>query len=314
MLARLQQFTTLSLVALAVAWAAYFAHRRQTFVALVGALLIVFAYAFVLGAETLLLRRVNRSDPAPSADAPTLLKAWGSEVIIAARVFCWYQPFRSLSVPDELSSTREDAAGIVFVHGFACNRGIWLPWLRRLRALDIPFVAVDLEPVFAGIDSYVAIVDAGVSRLHASTGRRPIIVAHSMGGLAVRAWLAAHDAESRVEQVITIGTPHHGTVLARLAMAANATQMRRKSDWLAELARREPETRVAAFICYYSHCDNVVMPASSATLPGADNRHLPGVGHVSMTSDERILKDILVRVGAASREFTGTPHGGGSIA
>ena len=34
--------------------------------------------------------------------------------------------------------------------------------------------------------------------------------------------------------------------------------------------------------CFYSHCDNIVFPPVTATLQGADNRHLPGVAHVQM--------------------------------
>ncbi len=295
MLARLQQFTTLSLLALALAWAAYFLRREQILLAVGGALLIIFGYAFVLASEFTLLRWVNRKDPAPLANLGTLLNAWRGEVVSAARVFFWRQPFRSHSITDRLSDARMGTAGIVFVHGFVCNRGIWNPWLRRLHEVGIPFTAVNLEPVFAGIDSYVATIDAAVRRVEAVTGCHPIVVAHSMGGLAVRAWLAAERTDTRSPQVITIGTPHRGTVLARFALAANARQMRRQSAWLHALEKRERKGSFAYFTCYYSHCDNVVMPASTATLPGADNRHLPGVAHVQMANDERIFQDVLDR-------------------
>ena len=78
---------------------------------------------------------------------------------------------------------------MLFVHGFFCNRGLWNPWMRRLRAAGIPFVAVNLEPVFGSIDSYASIVEAAVRSLEQATGGAPVIVAHSMGGLAVRSWL-----------------------------------------------------------------------------------------------------------------------------
>ena len=69
MLARLQQFTTLSLLALAAVWAAVFVQRSQLLLAAVGAVSIAFAYALVLAAEFILLRLVNADDPAPVADA-----------------------------------------------------------------------------------------------------------------------------------------------------------------------------------------------------------------------------------------------------
>jgi triacylglycerol lipase len=40
--------------------------------------------------------------------------------------------------------------------------------------------------------------------------------------------------------------------------------------------------RASRFTCFYSHCDNIVFPPATATLPGADNRHIAGVPHVHM--------------------------------
>ena len=37
---------------------------------------------------------------------------------------------------------------VVLVHGFVCNRGFWLPWLRALRDRGLAYATVNLEPVF----------------------------------------------------------------------------------------------------------------------------------------------------------------------
>lgn len=301
MLARLQQTTTFALIGIALAWAIVHASRGAVWVGIAGAMFIVFSYAIVLAVEMLVARQVNRDEAVGPADAAALCRAWSAEVRCSARTFFWNQPFRSQAVPDRLSSADADRVGIVLVHGFVCNRGLWNPWLRRFRDLRIPFAAVNLEPVFGGIDSYAAAIDAAVRRVGAVTGRPPIVVAHSMGGLAVRAWLSAHDAASRVQSVITLGTPHHGTVLASLAVSANARQMRRSSPWLKALEQCEPAGLHASFTCYYSNCDNIVMPASTATLRGADNRQLSGVAHVQMASDERVFREILARIRHVSR-------------
>ena len=47
------------------------------------------------------------------------------------------------------------------------------------------------------------------------------------------------------------------------------------------------------FTCWYSNCDNIVFPASVATLPGADNRFVPGVAHVELAFDERVFEHAL---------------------
>jgi triacylglycerol esterase/lipase EstA (alpha/beta hydrolase family) len=250
-------------------------------------------HAIVLGVEFILLVVASRANPAHSAGAGELARAWWGEVVTAPQVFCWHQPFRSRAEPDNLSPAASGRVGILFVHGFVCNRGLWNPWLARLRERGVPFVAVDLEPVFGSIDNYSPIIERAVRRIEAATGRPPLIVAHSMGGLAVRAWLDAYQSDARVHHVVTIGTPHRGTWLANFAFAANVWEMRLDSEWQHALMRREPTARYAMFTCFHSRCDNIVFPISTATLPAADNRQLTGVAHVHMAREEVIFQEIL---------------------
>ena len=282
MLARLQRITTLGLLALAALWATLAWRAGQPEWALAGGLIIVFGYALVLAVEFVLLRRAHGDDPAPRATPTQLVRAWWGEVGSAPLVFCWRQPFRSRRWPDHLPADATGRRGLLLVHGFVCNRGVWNPWLARLQAQDTPFVAVNLEPVFGSIDDYVATIDAAVRRLERATGLAPVIVAHSMGGLAVRRWWVERADETCVHHAVTIATPHSGTWLARFALSANGRQMQQQSAWLQALARREPAGRFARFTCFYGHCDNIAFPPSTATLPGADNRHLAGVAHVHM--------------------------------
>jgi len=301
MLARLQRFTTLGGLALALLWAAYFLSHARPWWALGGALLIVFGYAAVLGLEFIFLRRIGRDDPAPRPSNTELLRAWLGEVHTAPRVFCWRQPFRSNAQPDHLPSDAQGRQGIVFIHGFVCNRALWNPWMARLRRAGVPFAAINLEPVFGSIERYVPLIDEAVRRVQAATGGPPLIVAHSMGGLATRAWLNAHDADARVAGVVTIGTPHHGTWLARFALTASARQMRLHGPWVRALAQQEPPSRYARFTCFYSHCDNVAFPASTGTLPGADNRHVRGTAHVELNFHDDVFSEVWRRVGSGAQ-------------
>ena len=294
MLARLQQATTLGALLVAALWASLFWREGHPGWALAGAILVVGGYALVLALEFALLRLAHGNDPTPRATPAQLLRAWWGEVRAAPTVFCWRQPFFSQRWPDLLPASAQGKRGVLLVHGFVCNRGLWNPWLQRLHAAQVPVIAVNLEPVFGSIDEYIPAIDAAVLRLQQCTGLAPVIVAHSMGGLAVRRWWAEqrgvrrdvhHEGspgDSRVHHLITMGTPHHGTWLARFAMTRNSRQMRQLSGWLQTLSALEPADRAARCTCFYSHCDNIVFPAATATLPGAENRHLAGVAHVHM--------------------------------
>jgi predicted alpha/beta hydrolase family esterase len=306
MLARLQQALTLGAGALALLWALWCWRTGHPGWAVAGVLLVLFGHAVVLGLEFVFLSWAHGpDDPTPRASAGQLLRAWWAEVRAAPAVFCWRQPFRSRLWPDLLpppgvaggpaggcgqAAEAADAAGahpprrrgVLLVHGFVCNRGLWNPWLQRLTARSQPFVAVNLEPVFGSIDDYIGILEDAARRLEHATGCAPVVVAHSMGGLAVRRWLAEQGGPERVHRVISIGTPHRGTWLARFAMTRNARQMQQLSHWLQTLAARESAAHRQRFTCFYSHCDNIVFPPATATLQGADNRHLSAVPHVQM--------------------------------
>ncbi len=151
-------------------------------------------------------------------------------------------------------------------------------------------------------------------RCATSSGRpetSPVIVAHSMGGLAVRSWLAAEGRSERFHHLVTIATPHAGTRIASRGFGVNVGQMRTTGTWLLRLLANEPATVRGRFVCFWGHCDNIVFPTRNATLAGADNRHLPATPHVRMAYHPAVFDEVLrlivpgraeaVRVSPASR-------------
>lgn len=298
MLARIQQFVVVSLLLMLSFWVTL--NWSYSFAAsAVGWLILAFGHSAFLAIEFVLGYWVNRQDPCSHANFFMLVRAWIGEALTAPRVFCWQQPFRSNLVPDCLTgaTSLQSRRGVVLIHGLVCNRGFWNPWLAQLKQHGRVFSAVNLEPVFGAIDLYVPVIEEAVQRVTAVTGLPPLLVCHSMGGLAVRAWLRARQADHLVHRVVTIGTPHQGTWLGRFSPASNGRQMRLASPWLEQLASAESRQRYQLFTCYYSNCDNIVFPASVATLSGADNRLVAGVAHVALAFDKRVMSESLAMLG-----------------
>jgi triacylglycerol lipase len=293
---RLLQGVVLVLLVWAGLWLAGWLFWGATVWAVAVALSILCLHAPVMAVEFALLRWANRNDPAPRAGALELLRAWFAEVLSAVVVFGWRQPWRSRRFEDDLGSHDPGRRGVILVHGFVCNRGLWNPWLRRLHALGVPCIALDLEPAFGSIDRYPPLIEDAVRRMTETTGQPPLLVAHSMGGLAVRAWLRDFSGDRRIHGVVTIGSPHRGTWLARFGYSPNAREMQLDGRWMRALAAAEPPERHRRFTCFYSHCDNIVFPASTATLPGADNRHLRGTAHVHLVQHPAVFDAVLCRL------------------
>jgi triacylglycerol esterase/lipase EstA (alpha/beta hydrolase family) len=187
---------------------------------------------------------------------------------------------------------------VLLLHGYGCNSGYWVHLSARLRRDGISHAALDLEPIAGSIDGYADSIEQALQRLCKAAGaKHAVIVAHSMGGLAARAYLRRYGA-ARVARVITVGTPHHGTVLANLGPGENARQMRHGSPWLAALAASETTEIRALFVSLWSHHDNIVAPQDSSFLPGARNIAFSGVGHVALGADARILRAVLDEIAA----------------
>jgi triacylglycerol esterase/lipase EstA (alpha/beta hydrolase family) len=193
---------------------------------------------------------------------------------------------------------------VLLVHGYGCNSGYWHFMSRALRRAGISHYAIDLEPVFAGIDQFVPQLYRRIEAICKQSGHdRLIIVAHSMGGLVARAYLRDHGA-ARVARVITLGTPHRGTGLARFGAGDNSRQMQwtgsaiegRCSAWLAELERQEDPALRALFVSIYSHHDNIVSPQLSSCLPGAVNIEFNGIGHVALGLHPRVQQEVIAAI------------------
>ena len=292
MVARLQKFLSISLCLFAGTWAAWWVSLGRPYLAALGAATVLIGYAFFLAAEFAILAAVQKDDVAPQPTLPQLMSAWWGEVVIGLCVFLWRQPFRSNVEPDLLPARPDGRRGVLLVHGFVCNRGLWNSWMHELRSRNIPFVAINLEPVFGSIDCYADHIEAAATRVEAATGLPLVLVGHSMGGVAIRAWFAKFNADARVHRVITIGSPHQGTWLARFGHTPNGREMRLANPWLANLATGETAERYSRFTCFFGHCDNIVFPAASAILPGAHNIHVPATAHVQMAFRPQVFAEL----------------------
>lgn len=229
--------------------------------------------------------------------------AWLREIPDSMRTFSFAQP---LLARREFGACTPDAARmpVLLVHGYFCNRALWRPMARRLAACGHAVDAVDLEPPFASIDDYAPRIADAVDALRRRTGApRVALVAHSMGGLASRAYLRAY-GDDAVGCVVTLGTPHQGTLHARLGHGRNVRQMRRGSDWLRRLAADEPPERLRRFTVVLSWQDNIVAPQAAQTLPGARTVMVHGLGHISLAYDARVARIVVEAIEAAQKRAT----------
>jgi pimeloyl-ACP methyl ester carboxylesterase len=100
-----------------------------------------------------------------------------------------------------------------------------------------------------------------------SGSNRADVVAHSMGGLAIR-WMLRTDP-TLVRTVIFAGTPHAGTWAAWLAWGEGGREMRPGSEFIRKLATSPLPSSVRAH-CLRTPIDTRILPGSSAWLDSAE--------------------------------------------
>lgn len=214
-------------------------------------------------------------------------------------MLCWFWLF-PFGRPFRILTSGDAAPPVLMLHGYGSNSGFWQPFSQRLQAAGISHAAIDLEPILADIDDYAPQIDAAVQSLCGATGApQVILLCHSMGGLAARAWLRACGSD-RAARVITLGTPHFGSTLAGYGMGTNARQMLTPAgnadSWIAQLDASENADVRALFVSIYTRHDNIVSPQSSAILPGGSHIALDLVGHVSLGFDDNAGKRVLAEI------------------
>lgn len=282
-------------VALHLRWAD--AHPVAAWIALLAALWLP---ALAMGLGSLIAASVSQESPlADRASASEWCRAAAREWLTYFPVFGWRQPFRWKAMPDEPAAPGQPT--VVLVHGYLCNRAFWHPWRPALQAQGWGQASVNLEPVFGSIDDMVDVLDPVLQDALASGG--PVaVVAHSMGGLVTRAWLARQKAwPERLATVVTIGSPHQGTWVARWASSEAGQQMRMNSGWIAALRSQERPDDASRFLCWRSLTDHVVFPAWVATLPGANDQVVRCAGHVDLAFQPQVMTTSLAWLASAFR-------------
>jgi len=204
--------------------------------------------------------------------------------------FVLISPFERWWMGDDRLQPAGGRPPLLLVHGYGCSRGAWWWLRRRLEAAGWTVATINLEPIYTSIDNYTEALARRIDSVLAETGApRLILVGHSMGGLVARAYLRRFGAE-KVAKLVTLGTPHAGSQLARFGLGQNSRQMEPGSAWLQALASAAPAVETVAI---YSPHDNYVMPRSNLELAGATNRTIDRLGHLSMLFSQRVASALL---------------------
>jgi pimeloyl-ACP methyl ester carboxylesterase len=186
---------------------------------------------------------------------------------------------------------------VLLVHGLVDNRSVFSVMNRSLRRRGFAHVCGwNYSPLLTSIARGAADLGAHIESICEQTGYdRVHVVGHSLGGLISRYYVQRQGGDRRVESLVTLGTPHQGSMWANVGATPLIRQLRPGSSLLRELAEPAPgcRTRVTAV---YSDLDQVVLPTSSGRCDHPDLRArnvlVRGVGHLSLPRHRGVVDEV----------------------
>ena len=186
---------------------------------------------------------------------------------------------------------------VLLVHGLVDNRSVFTVMQRNLRRRGFAQVCSWNYSPFLG-DTAAGAADLGehIERICAQTGHdRMHVIGHSLGGLIARYHVQRQGGDRRVASLVTLGTPHQGSLWAHLLPTPLVRQLRPGSPLLRELAEPAPGCRTP-ITAIYSNLDEMVVPTSSGRCehPDLETRNVlvRGIGHMSLPMNRAVADEV----------------------
>ena len=198
-------------------------------------------------------------------------------------------------------------APVLLIHGVLCNAGVWHPFKRWLARRGVaPVYTLSYGPPLASIELFAEQAKQKIDAILADTGAaKVVVVAHSMGGLVMRAYLRRFGGE-RIARLVTVATPHEGSFLAWIAFGQSIAQLRPRNRWLTGLGTPEGDD-LPPIVSLWSWHDSMVAPQTSARVAFGENIEVAGVGHTALLRDEEVFERIAGEIDKARLGLAGEP-------
>jgi triacylglycerol lipase len=181
---------------------------------------------------------------------------------------------------------------VVLVHGWTDTAIIFDRMAKQLSALGWTVYSLDLIPSNGDLplSQLAQQVTEFVDR-HIPTGAFDLI-GFSMGGLVSRYYVQRLGGIQRVQRLITISSPHNGTIAAYASTRPGCVQMRPNSSFLNDLNRDLLMLEQINFTSIWTPLDLMILPARSSDLPVGRKIQIPVTLHAWMVTDARVIKTI----------------------
>lgn len=197
-------------------------------------------------------------------------------------------------IPAQLPTQRQgEHPPVILLHGLFQNRSCLL-WLQyRLRAAGFNRVISINTPPWRDLETLTEELAKRVDELRIKLKiDKVILIGHSMGGIIARNYVQNRGGAAYVERIVTLGAPHHGSKLAPFALSPMGKTLLPGSAFLLQF-NGVPWPKETPATAIFTRYDNIVLPADSGKMEGAQTVELDGMGHTALLFHPRALQAVI---------------------
>jgi triacylglycerol lipase len=184
---------------------------------------------------------------------------------------------------------------ILFIHGYNASSSTWSTMVSRFKADGW----TDAELVNWSYDyrqsnaTTATLIQQKVNAILAATGATKVdIITHSMGPLSARYYVKNLDGDGKVDALVSLGGANHGTSFANFCFDVSCVEMRPGSTFLTNLNSVDETPGSPRYATWWSDCDEVINPNSSALLSGAINTQTACIWHSALHEDAGVYRQV----------------------
>jgi triacylglycerol lipase len=243
-----------------------------------------------------------------------LLTPWGAYGVVRDQL----GSVRNIYIAGNRITRRDDFGErdvVLLLHGFFQTRNLWEVMEDRLRHEGYAVMSFNLGGLLYRFNTHpvdqlarlVADKIEGLATRHGFDGVH--VIGHSKGGMIARRWIQHYGGNRRVKGLITLGTPHHGTptavvavgIMGALGKATSSAGDLLPRSRLVQALNRDTFPADVPLVSIYSR-EDVICPYWASILrprPGESsmsNIQVRGVGHSQLAWDPGVYRVVRQKI------------------
>lgn len=259
---------------------------------------VVFALLLLIVNGSLYIWRARLIRTRPACDAIERLGAWHAMSAFAKECIALAAVVLTIPLARSLPRCRSGhglLGPVILVHTWGLNPGsLWCLRRRLLRDGWSPVCFFHYRMLSANVERAAEALRQMIQAV--ALGNQPLtLIGHGVGGLVVRYCVRRYPIPT-VRRILTLGTPHFGTALARFGPWRDT--LAPGAPLLNKLNAGDHLPQQFDVIAVHSTFDAMVLPPANAVYPGAFNIQVNDVGHNALLFSIKVYRLIAENLAA----------------